>query len=316
MQEREPPTPKGEAEEQPRSPERESDAACPLSVSQLGIWSAQSQDPGWALNLARHYAIDGAVDPNLFAQACRQLVAEFDLYRVAFSETPDGPRQKVRDALSWSPVIRDFRGESDPEFAANFWMRNDLTEPVGTIGEHLFTLALLQVADNRWLFYHRCHRLICDEPSLAMATSRLAALYGGFASGEPLQFAPQTSALTLVTAELDYRASNAFTRDRNFWSKQLTQPVEPVSLTGKSLRRATVPPICYSLELRRSLVDNLQTLAHAHGASLSDVLSVAVAIYLHRLSGAAAISVTRPVPAGRAPNATPRAWRQQCCHYD
>ena len=35
-------------------------------------------------------------------------------------------------------------------------------------GEHLFTLALLQIASDRWFFYHRCHRLICDEPSLEM----------------------------------------------------------------------------------------------------------------------------------------------------
>ncbi len=296
MDERIPPVARGAVEETSRASEQRHDVAYPLSVAQSGIWSAQAQDPGWALNLARHYAVDGAVDPGLFTQACQQLVAEFDLYRVAFTETPDGPRQRVRDSLSWLPTIGDFRGESDPEFSANFWMRNDLTEPSGTFGEHLFTLALLQIGDDSWLFYQRCHRLICDEPSFELTTARLAALYSGLAAGSPLPFSLQPSALTLVKADQVYRASNAFTADHAFWREELTETSELARLSSKPSQAAALPPIRHSLELPRQLVDRVRNLAAARGASADDLLTVAVALYLRELSGSPAISVKRCVP--------------------
>ena len=136
-------------------------AGLPLSTAQLGIWLVQQQNPDSPdLNQAEYLEIDGTLDPHLFSEACHQLVAEFDLYHIVFTETPDGPRQQVRDNPAGSITIRDLRGESDPKAAAMAWMQADLGMPGEKTGERLFTLALLQIADNHCLFYQRCHRLV------------------------------------------------------------------------------------------------------------------------------------------------------------
>jgi Condensation domain len=272
------------------------DVLRPLSVAQMAVWLAQQRDPARPdLNLAEHYAVEGALDPHLFTQACRQVVAEFDVYRLAFADTPEGPRQQIRDTFACSPVIRDLRAEPDPELAAKIWMRTDLSDQGEIIGERLFTFALLRIADDRCLFYQRCHRLICDEPSFAMTTARLAALYTGIAAGTPLPFTIQPSALSLVEAEEAYRAGEDFTRDRAFWRERLAIQPEPVNLAGKAGRKAADPPIRRSHDLRRTLVTDLRALATARQTSLTDILTIAVAIYLHRLSGAQVISLKRPV---------------------
>ena len=229
----------------------QNDAMRPLSAAQLGIWCAQPCDTARSdLNLAGHYAIDCAFYPNLFIRVCRQLVAEFDVYRLAFFDTPEGPCQHVRDALAWSPVIRDLHDESDPEVAAKVWMQADLSQKVDVIGERLFTFALLRVADERCLFYQRCHRLLCDEPSFVMTMARLTALYSGIAAGEALPLTVQPSALWLVEAEEAYRAGDDFARDRAFWRERLATQLEPVNLAGKSFRKAASLPIRRSHELR------------------------------------------------------------------
>ena len=227
----------------------------PLSTAQLGIWTSLLDDPGRNLNIGEYYAIEGAFDPHLFTQACCQLVAEFGLYRLVFADTPDGPRQHVRNAITWLPVIRDLRSEPEPEVAAKNWMQADFGEAVEVTSEPLFTVALLQIADDHCLLYQRCHGLICDEPGFAMTMARLATLYTGLAADA------QTC-----------RASGTVTR-----------------------LAATSPPIRRSVELRQELIEDLRVIAAQRGANLADFLSIAVAIYLHRLGGAQAADNVGPI---------------------
>jgi hypothetical protein len=100
-------------------------AGLPLSTAQLGIWLVQQQNPDSPdLNQAEFLEIDGTLDPDLFSEACRQLVSEFDLYHIVFTDTPDGPRQQVRTPPAGSITINDLRGESDPKAAAMAWLRS------------------------------------------------------------------------------------------------------------------------------------------------------------------------------------------------
>ena len=215
----------------------------PLSTAQLGIWLMQQQNPDSpGLNQAEYLEIDGTLDPDLFSEACRQLVAEFDLYHLIFTDTPDGPRQQVRDTPAGSITIRDLRGESDPKAAAMAWMQADLGMPGEKTGKRLFTLALLQIADDCCLFYQRCHRLICDRHSFGITTTRLAEIYTGLVVGEPLPPSSQPSALELVEAEQAYRSGETFAHEHSFWMEQLAALPEPVNLTGRSTRKAIDPP--------------------------------------------------------------------------
>ena len=102
----------------------------PLSTAQRGIWFAQQLDPDDPVfNIGEYLAIAGPIDARLFEAACRQLIAGYDLYRLAFENTADGPRQVIRRQLDWSLPIIDVSEAPDPEAAALAWMRADLAQP-------------------------------------------------------------------------------------------------------------------------------------------------------------------------------------------
>ncbi len=185
----------------------------PLSTAQRGIWFAQQLDPGDAIfNIGEYLEIAGPIDAGLFERACRRLIDEHDLYRLAFADTADGPRQWIRPQLDWSLPCIDVSEASDPEAAALAWMRADVARPRRLTRGPLFTLALLRVSDRRSFWYQGYHHLIMDGAGCALAARRLAGIYTALAAGAPVPSSPAPSSLRLLAAENAYRGSPAFLR--------------------------------------------------------------------------------------------------------
>lgn len=157
----------------------------PLTAAQSGMWYAQALDPlSPAQNTAECLEIDGKVDPELFAAALRQVVAEADSLRVRVEDTPDGPRQHIATTVELPLTVRDLRGAKDAEDQAEAWMRADLTEPFDLAAGPLFRHALFRVGERRWLWYQRIHHLVMDGFGYSLLVRRTAEVYSALARGE------------------------------------------------------------------------------------------------------------------------------------
>src|SRR5262245_13056219 len=100
------------------------DNMLPLSSAQLGIWFAQQIDPSSAeFNFGEYVEICGAIDPALFEQALRQVVAETDALRVRITLEAGEPRQVIGEAPAWSLPIIDVSGKADARAAAEALMK-------------------------------------------------------------------------------------------------------------------------------------------------------------------------------------------------
>nr|APD71949.1 non-ribosomal peptide synthetase 2 [Streptomyces sp.] len=267
----------------------------PLTAAQSGMWYAQALDPlSPAQNTAECLEIDGKVDPELFAAALRQVVAEADSLRVRVEDTPDGPRQHIAGTVELPLTVRDLRGAKDAEEQAEAWMRADLTEPFDLAAGPLFRHALFRVGERRWLWYQRIHHLVMDGFGYSLLVRRTAEVYSALARGD--RPGPRTfrALADLVADDAEYRSSEAFAADRAHWAQAFADRPEAPRLAGRgalpsrTFRRRTtyLPP---------RTTEGLRGLAARCRATWPDVLIAAQALYTSRATAQSDVVLGLPM---------------------
>ncbi|MBO8183992.1 non-ribosomal peptide synthetase [Streptomyces spirodelae] len=272
----------------------------PLSAAQRGIWYGHQLDPsGLRYRIAEYFDICGPVDPEGFRASWRQVVEETEALRVRFTETADGPRQFV-DATVDAPVdVVDVSARPDPAGAALERMRADLDRPVDLCRGPLHTVLLFKLAADRWQWYFQFHHAALDGYSGALVVRRVAEVYSALFTGDPADSGPREPLPLrgLLDEEADYRSSDAFAADREFWRARMADRPAPATLAKRSSGAAGEPARCsaqFGADLQRRLTEST-------GRALPTVVLTAMAAYLHRVSGAQDLVLGLPVTARPGP---------------
>ncbi|MFD8803165.1 amino acid adenylation domain-containing protein, partial [Streptomyces atroolivaceus] len=257
----------------------------PLTGAQAGVWFAQRVDPDLAIFRASEYLeIHGAVDPELFERALRQVADETDTLHITFLDTDDGPRQRIGVRPDWRLNVVDVSAETDPRRAALEWMERDLGRPMELTEAPLFTYALFRIAADRWYWYHAYHHILLDGVGAGLLVRRVAQVYTALVEGRDPGPAPFESVHTLLTEDLAYRQSPEFAADREFWLGQYADRPEPVALSPRPLR-PTADFIRRSAHLPPEVHRALTEAAERAGVSRSRIIVAATAAFLHRMTG-------------------------------
>ncbi|MGW4249698.1 condensation domain-containing protein, partial [Nocardia sp. NPDC004722] len=280
-----------------------------LTAAQYEIWQQQQQLASTAmLNIGEYVEIRGPVREDLLADAIRSTVAETPALHLRIRDTADGPRQEPEPADC--PIhVADLRDRPDPRAVAQEWMDADMGVDRCVYTDRLFAHALLRVADDTLLWYHRVHHIVLDGYGLVLVARRVAQTYTALAAGTlppPVNFGSLEEA-----AEHDHRDrhSEEYTRAAEFWAGYERGRPEPVGAAG---RTAPLSPRMTRViaDLTPELVTALRGLRSATSA---EALIAGVAAYLHRIAGADQINLVLPVmmrigtPALRVPTMTVNA---------
>ncbi|MGY0065356.1 amino acid adenylation domain-containing protein [Streptomyces sp. QTS137] len=259
----------------------------PLSGAQKGLWYAgRLVSDSAAYNTAEAVEIHGALDTGLFETALRRTVGEADTFALRFLDTDDGPRcHPAPDTHDWTLHRIAVGDADDPEGTAWEYVRAELATPVDLDKGPLFSHTLLTLAPDRHLWLLRAHHILLDGYSYKLLGRRLADIYNALAEGRepaPAAFAPVSR---LQTEEAAYLTSERCARDRDHWRRRLAGLPEPARLT-----RRDAPPVASFLRRTAELEDAeakaLSAAATRLGATRTDLLTAAVAAYLHRMTGA------------------------------
>jgi len=262
-------------------------AGLSLTAAQLGIWFAQKLDPiNPIYNIGQYTEIYGALIPSVFESALRQVIGETDALRLYFYEDSEEPRQIIVESLissTWSMPVIDVSKEPDPRVSAEAWMRADLNKPVNFNDEYLFKFALFVAAPNRFLWYQRYHHLINDGYGLALIVQRVAEIYTAKVNRCVPCANPFGSYLSFLEDDNTYRASDRYRRDRDYWLERFADGLEPVNLAG---RHAATPydAVRYSIRLESDATEKVRAVAKSTGASWPQIITAAMAAYLHRIT--------------------------------
>ncbi len=274
----------------------------PLSAAQLGIWFAQHLDPATLeYNVGEYIDIHGPVDAVLFEHALRQIVAEAETLRAKFVECDDGPQQVILDSPPWSMPHVDVSAEPNAQAAAIAWMKADLARPFDLRRGPLFQYALLKLGPDRFFWHARYHHIVTDAFGMSLVAERAAQVYSALVEGHTNSGRPLEPLAPLVAADAEYRASEEFVADRQFWLQYLADLPSPISLSQRNPAR----PSGFIRCTRHLGTKDLSPPVAATGpirAAPATAIVAAAAIFLHRMTGAHDVILRFPVSA-RSPAA-------------
>ncbi|MGK9167611.1 AMP-binding protein, partial [Inquilinus limosus] len=275
--------------------------AHPLTAAQSEIWLAEALTPGTAQYIiAECLEILGPIDPILFETALRRVVAEAESLHVSFVDNGAGPRQILDAAADWPFPVIDLSREADPQAAAEAWMQADLARPVDLAHGPLFAYALLRAAPDRFYWYQRSHHIALDAFGGALFAGRLADVYTALVEGRQPEASPFGAFRDLLAADVEYRSSGAFLRDRRYWTERFADRPDAVSLAGQ--RGPAGGIVRHRARLPVGTGAALRDLARAASTTLPQLLVALTTAYLHRVTGETDLVIGFPVTArsGRA----------------
>ena len=266
----------------------------PLSAAQLGIWFAEKLGQGTLnYNLGGWTEIDGPVDPQLLETAIGQAIIDAEALRARFFENGEGPRQIIDPDFEAPLPLVDFSNLSDPAVAAEEWMKANLTEPIEP-SRGGFSFALLKAAPDRFFWYQRYDHLLIDALGCLLFIRRVAELYTALVNEHPFTENPFGFLERVIAEDAAYRASERFTRDRQYWLNLLADRPETTSLsrrTGMDSSRV----LSQAAWVPSSISQKLRLAGQRTTTGLAPVIVAATAIYLHRLTGAEDVVIGLPV---------------------
>jgi enterobactin synthetase component F len=267
----------------------------PLTTAQTGMWFAQQlnlRNPIY--KIAEYIDIAGGVDLGLLEVSLRQAVLDTEAIRVHIEADDEVIGQLVDPLVDWPLPVRDLSGTADPWTRAHDWMQADLSRPVDLRRAPVFTFTVLRLAADRCLLHLSGHHLVIDGFGFSLFIERVSEVYSALEAG--LQCRPSTlGTLELLLAdEAGYQVSERFTRDREYWAGQLADRPAAVGLAGR-LAATSHTFLRHTGQLPAPVADRLRGWARRARVSLPTLSMAALALYVHRMTGAGDLVLGLPV---------------------
>ncbi|MBZ3905536.1 amino acid adenylation domain-containing protein [Streptomyces griseiscabiei] len=266
-----------------------------LLAAQEGIWTGQQLDTASpAYNTAEYVHIHGPVDTSLFEAALRRVVGETEALHVSYAVDGRGrPRETVTPAGGRRPHTADLTTRPDPHAAALAWMDRDMARPVDLTEGPVFGHALLRIAPEEYLWYHRVHHIALDGFGLALVARRVADVYTALVAGRPPGDSGFGTLASVREEERAYRESPRHAEDGAYWAARYADrppvptPAGRTALPARTFRRRVA-------DLDAGRTEALRTVARDIGVTWSEILLAVAAARLHRLTGAPEIVLSLP----------------------
>ncbi|WP_276730918.1 non-ribosomal peptide synthetase [Bacillus sp. (in: firmicutes)] len=266
-----------------------------LTGAQTGIWFAQQLDPGNPIyNTAEYIEINGPINIALFEEALRHVIKEAESLHVRFGENMDGPWQMINPSPDVQLHVIDVSSEPEPEKTALNWMKADLAKPVDLGNDPLFNEALFIAGPDRFFWYQRIHHIAIDGFGFSLIAQRVASTYAALMKGQSAAARSFGSLQAILEEDTDYRASEQYEKDRQFWLDRFADGPEVVSLADRAPRTSN-SFLRQTAYLPLSDVSALKESARYFSGSWHEVVIAVSAVYVHRMTGSEDVVLGLPM---------------------
>ncbi|AUZ27692.1 amino acid adenylation domain-containing protein [Bacillus cabrialesii] len=266
-----------------------------LTGAQTGIWFAQQLDPDNPIyNTAEYIEINGPINIALFEEALRHVIKGAESLHVRFGENMDGPWQMINPSPDVQLHVIDASSEPDPEKIALNWMKADLAKPVDLGNAPLFNEALFIAGPDRFFWYQRIHHIAIDGFGFSLIAQRVASTYVSLMKGQSAAARSFGSLQAILEEDTDYRASEQYEKDRQFWLDRFADGPEVVSLADRAPRTSN-SFLRQTAYLPLSDVSALKESARYFSGSWHEVVIAVSAVYVHRMTGSEDVVLGLPM---------------------
>lgn len=266
----------------------------PLTRAQRGLWVASKLHTDNTLMLSEALELFGPLDPAVLLRASLQLTREFDTLRLCIVEHDGVPSQVVMPEYTAPIHYFNFSDDPAPRNAAEHWVEEEIRKPEDLQNGPLWRCAVFRLGEDHHMWVQCVSHLVMDGYCASIMMQRMAVLYTAYAAGcEPVP-AEYGSALSLIELEQQYRDSDRFQRDRNYWMEQLADLPPPATLARPGNQLST-GLLRGTGAFSPQQVVQLRALGKHYGASLPQMLIALIATYYYRCTGAEDLVLAMPV---------------------
>ncbi|CAM3609625.1 amino acid adenylation domain-containing protein [Polaromonas hydrogenivorans] len=205
----------------------------PASSAQYGIWMGQQMAPESPSYLtAEVIELRGALNLEALSASVADVLNNCHTLHMRFQIDDEGLWQWPQTPCVAPLAHHDFRHEADPEAAAQQWIRQSLSVLCDPTRDPLYRSALLQVADEKQLWYLQVHHIAMDGFGYGLICQAVAARYSARVRCEPLPPLADWSLDKVLQAEQTYKANGKFQQDKAFWTRHLQQVPAPATIAA------------------------------------------------------------------------------------
>ncbi len=275
----------------------------PLSYGQRALWFLHGlRQESSAYNIAAAVRVRSALDLDALRQAWEILSQRHDALRASFSETAEGPVQRIRPGGGVRFFVEVL--EEPGEEGLQRRMSEEAERPFDLERDLLLRLGVFPLAGGEHAILLVIHHIIADLWSLAVLVRELGAVYSALCEGHEPRLAPlPLSYSAAVEGQLRQVEGEAGERLWAYWSERLGGGLPVLDLPTdrprplvQSFRGGT-----RSLTLSPFQHEGLLALGRDRRATLFTVLLATFQTLLHRYSGQTDLIVGSPSAGREAP---------------
>jgi len=277
----------------------------PLSSAQKRLWTLYQVDgEGTAYNMPSKVFLDGKYDIDCFKKAVHATIDRHEILRTVFVMDDLGEvRQRVLDrkGAGFEIGYADLRGDEKAEEKAAAYIEADSYRPFDLENGPLIRTSLLQVSDDRYIFYYNLHHIISDGWSMRILERDVMEYYEAYRSG---------TAAKLPALPIQYKdyavwqqrqlETERLAADRAYWLEKFSGELPLLDLPGFKSRPKvkTYNGHLLSARISSSMAAALHSYCQDHGGSLFMGLLAVWNVLCYRYTSRGDIITGTPV-AGR-----------------
>ncbi|MFT3736644.1 MAG: condensation domain-containing protein [Rhodocyclaceae bacterium] len=266
----------------------------PTTTAQFGIWIAQQMAPeSPAMLTAETIELRGALDLSALSRTVVEVLDNCHSLHRRF-ESEDGTLWQHPLTPATPPLdLHDFRSEADPRAAARQWIAASLATLCDPNRDILYHSAVLQIADDTYLWYLQVHHIALDGFGYSLVCQAVAERYSARVTQQVLPALPDWSLEKITAAEQSYKANGGFDKDKAFWLATMQDAPPPATIA---------PPVAFSDDLHRCdtrlshrEIDSLREAAKRCGQDWGNWMLAAIGAWLAKQSGQSELTFGLPV---------------------
>jgi len=206
-----------------------------LTDVQTGIWLAdQISSKGNVFTIAHKVQINGPVDEAYLLKSIELGFKEADTINAIYQESDGIPTQTLNQcdyviAAEWL----DLSDTDHSESTMDLLIKEDLEAELRLSSEKpLVRQVLIKLSAQHYVWYQRFHHIMLDGFSFNMLTSRVASIYQSLIEGKEVSDSPYQSFYEVVKEEQQYKTSEKYRLDGEFWQSYCTDLPHVMSLSN------------------------------------------------------------------------------------
>ena len=284
----------------PLTSARPASATAPLSFAQQRLWFIDQLEPGQTTyNIAHAVRLTGALDIDALRRGVTEIIRRHEVLRTTFPAVNGVPVQRVASAAPvLAPVIDlSVLATSAAEAMARRWAAVEARQPFDLAEGPLVRLRLLRLGPAEHVLLATMHHIVSDGWSVGILVREFAALYAGFAAGEPSSLAPlPVQYADFAIWQREWLQGPVLDTHLAYWRTQLAE-TRPLALPTDAPRPAT-PTYAAALapfHLDAALTAEVRALCRREGVTLFMTLLAAFTAVLSRLANQDDVTVGTPI---------------------